>query len=429
MGVDVARGLAVIGMIGAHIGVTESFDWARIDSWTGLVVGRSSILFAIVAGISIALLTGGSAGIGDRDIRSVRLLLVGRGTAVFLIGVVLEMLGTAVNVILTFYGVLFIAAIPLLRWRRRRLLLAAVGLALLGPIAQGLLLILTPAASGAGAALLLFNSYSLPVWLSMLMLGLAIGRSRLDRRRTAVALLLFGALASGVGYGVSAVATSSAATGSSSASTAASSSSSVAEPQSVSPEEVDFTGLVCEVDSDGWVQCLPETASESDGESSDSLSGSNGSDRSGEPTFLDDYIDKLVQADPIPDLFIAALDSTPHSGGSGEIVGSGGFGVAVIALCLLISRSLRWVLLPVAALGSMPLSAYSAHVVVIFIVTGRGWSAQDNSFWLCLTVGLLVASSAWTHFFGRGPLERLVGRVSAAFADTAARGRTVTVTE
>ncbi|BDZ43068.1 hypothetical protein GCM10025865_23670 [Paraoerskovia sediminicola] len=58
VGLDVARGLAVLGMFAAHVGVVEG---ARGAGWLTIADGRSSILFAVVAGISIALVTGGAA--------------------------------------------------------------------------------------------------------------------------------------------------------------------------------------------------------------------------------------------------------------------------------------------------------------------------------------------------------------------------------
>jgi uncharacterized membrane protein YeiB len=414
MGVDVARGLAVIGMVGAHVGVTEYFDWARVETWTDLVNGRSAILFAIVAGISIALSTGGSAGIGDRDIRSVRLGLVGRGAAVFLIGVVLELLGTGVDIILTLYGLLFIAVIPLLRWRRRRLLLTAAGIALLGPAVFALQPIVAPTATGHGIDLVFQSTYSVPVWLSLLMVGLALGRSRLDRPKTAVALLVLGVLTSAVGYGAEALAAPIA-----EARPAVVSSSSADGTFAVSPEDVDFDGLLCDVPSDGWVSCYPESsvASTSGSAGSDAGSGSSASSPLGDPFAI------AWESGLLTEVLLHGLDASEHSGGTAEILGSGGFGVAVLAICLLLSRPLRWVLLPIAALGSMPLSAYSAHIVVILVVAGTAGTSTDNSFWLALTGGLLVATTAWTHFFGRGPLERLVGRVSAAFADPASGHR------
>ncbi|GMA28055.1 heparan-alpha-glucosaminide N-acetyltransferase domain-containing protein [Arenivirga flava] len=116
MGIDVARGLAALGMVGAHVGIAETFDWARVETWLDVVHGRSSVLFAIVAGISIALVTGRTRRPALEELPALRLRLLGRGAVVFAIGVALELLNTGIAVILTVYGVLFVAVIPFLRW-------------------------------------------------------------------------------------------------------------------------------------------------------------------------------------------------------------------------------------------------------------------------------------------------------------------------
>ena len=72
-GVDLARGLAVLGMLAAHLLVIERFDPTRPGTWVDVVNGRSSILFATLAGVSIALLSAepGSSGTRPRRGRAV----------------------------------------------------------------------------------------------------------------------------------------------------------------------------------------------------------------------------------------------------------------------------------------------------------------------------------------------------------------------
>ena len=49
-GVDLARGLAVIGMLAAHLLTIDAFDAGRPETWIDIANGRSSILFATLAG-------------------------------------------------------------------------------------------------------------------------------------------------------------------------------------------------------------------------------------------------------------------------------------------------------------------------------------------------------------------------------------------
>ena len=53
-----------------------------------------------------------------------------------------------------------------------------------------------------------------------------------------------------------------------------------------------------------------------------------------------------------------------HTSGIGEVVGSGGFAIAVIGLCVLVtSTPLTWVVLPLRAVGAMALTAYSGQLI------------------------------------------------------------------
>ena len=58
-GLDLARGLAVIGMLAAHLFTLPEIDWTDPVTWGGIVGGRSSILFATLAGVSISIVTAG----------------------------------------------------------------------------------------------------------------------------------------------------------------------------------------------------------------------------------------------------------------------------------------------------------------------------------------------------------------------------------
>ena len=202
-GLDLARGLAVLGMFAAHfrLGGDLSADPA---TWAGVVNGRSSILFATLAGISVALMTGRSRPPEGLDLARARLRIFIRALWVFAIGWALEQLDTFVAVILGVYAVLFVLVLPFVRWPVRRLLALAAVVAVLGP---PLLVVLGQAMTAAGAAktpaafLIVTGFYPALLWLAFVLVGLAVGRSDLTsggvRRRLAAA----GAAAVVVGYG------------------------------------------------------------------------------------------------------------------------------------------------------------------------------------------------------------------------------------
>ena len=370
LGLDVARGLAILGMAGAHIGETEAFEWTNPATWTDLVHGRSSILFALLAGVSIALMTGRSVLPERERLPSIRLNLVGRGAVIFLIGLALEMLNTPIAVILTLYGILYVAVIPFLRWRPWQLLLGAAVLALVGPALLAFLGAVMLHPFGTGIGFVLYGTYPITVWLALVLGGMALGRMHVERVRTAVIVLAVGIVLAVVGYGLGGIGQAAGLT---------------------TPAEDSSSSFV---------------------DSSFSESSFDGSMPSG----WEGYPRALEASDPLGSVLAAVFAVEPHSGGTAEVLGSGGFALTVIALCLLLSRPLRWPLLPLGALGSMPLTAYSAHVLSIMLFGGPGGFFSSNDFWAASAIGLLVVTTLWSMFFGRGPLERLVGRGAAAMA-------------
>ena len=374
LGLDVARGLAILGMAGAHIGETEAFDWLDPSTWTDLVHGRSSILFALLAGISIALMTG-RGNLPERErIPGIRLNLIGRGAVIFVIGLALEMLNTPIAVILTLYGLLYVAVIPFLRWRPWQLLTGAAMLALLGPALLAFLNAVMLNPYGAGIGFVLYGTYPITVWMALVLAGMALGRLHVGRLRTAVVALGIGLALMVVGYGLGGIGQAAGLTG-------------------------------------GFGTSM-SGADISSGGGSSIIDGGSGTVPSG----WESYPQALAESDPLRAVLAAVFAVDPHSGGTAEILGSGGFALVIIALCLLLSRPLRWVLLPLGALGSMPLSAYSAHVLSIVLVGGPGAFFSSNAFWAVSAIGLLLVTTLWSMFFGRGPLERLVGRGAVAMA-------------
>lgn len=421
MGLDVARALAVLGMVGAHIGSAPNFDFARPETWGGIVHGRSSILFAVLAGVSIALMSGRTRIPEPERMPGIRLNLVGRGAAIFLIGIALELLGTPIAVILTVYGLLYVAAIPFLRWRPSSLLVASGVLAILGPPLLAGLQVVTLGSSGPGVALVVFGTYPITVWMAFVLAGMAIGRMPLDRVRTAAWMLLAGVLISVAGYGMGAAGAALSTTHVPTGGSVSGSSSSWVDPTAqegifgVPADELDFTGMLCD-SVDGYISCSSVT--EDEGAAMEIKKNEAGP---GEPApGWAGYPHRVAQL--YPDIMMVGqiFAVEPHTGGVAEVLGSGGFAVAVIALCLLASRPLRWALVPLAALGSMPLSAYTGHIIAIVVLAGPQDILSDPAAWAWFSLMLVITATLWAMFFGRGPLERLVGRAAKAMASVPA---------
>lgn len=328
-GIDLARALAVLGMFAAHLIALPLPEVGDPATWIGLAGGRSSILFATLAGVSLALITGGSAPLSGPALTTARLRIVVRAAVLWLIGVGLIATAVPVYVILPAYAILFVLALPLLPLGVRTLWMLAGAGALILPWAQPFwnALPIWQGSSGHDLALLLGWNYPFTLWIVFLLAGLAVGRSALRSLRTQWMLLVGGLLA----VAVALVADASVA---------------------VDPES--YAGMV-------WT-------------------------------------------------------SAEHSGGILEVVGSGGGAVATIGACLLLCRTpASAVLLPLRAVGAMPLTAYVGQLVVWAIIAATVLGEVDDlagfralsPFWP-FVLGTVILCTLWALIWGRGPLERLV---------------------
>ena len=202
-GVDVAPGLAVLGMMSAHVGVAGPELWST-DGWLGIADGRSAALFAVLAGVSIALLSGGPVPPEGVAAGRARVRVLVRGAVLLLLGTVLTALGTPIAVILPSYGVLFALTLPALRLPPAALATLAAAVAVGGP---ALCFPLVSALTAAGNPptglldLLIDGYYPAMIWMAYVLTGLAVGRSDLRSGRLRGRLLVTGVVLAVVGYG------------------------------------------------------------------------------------------------------------------------------------------------------------------------------------------------------------------------------------
>jgi uncharacterized membrane protein YeiB len=335
-GLDVARGLAVLGMFGAHLGDTGRLGWDPV-TWRALVDGRSSILFATLAGVSIALLSGGRTPATGAQLARARTRILVRAAWVFAIGGVLELLDTFVAIILGVYAVLFVLALPFLRWPPGRLLLTAGVVALAGPpltLWVGQYATARDEDGNAFTFLLFTGYYPAAVWLAFVLVGLAVGRLDLRAARVRAGLVGGGIAAAVPGY------------------------------------------------LGGWLSTRQLAPGQE-------LAG------------IETGFGSVAEWDPA---WFAGAE--PHSSTTFEVVGSGGVAVAVIGLCLLAADLLPRLLYPLASVGALALSVYTAQIVVIRVLEVD--SSDDWGTWVRFTVTALLLASVWRLRLGRGPLERLL---------------------
>jgi len=200
-GVDVARGLAILGMFVAHA-------IPRANEAELVVDGRSSILFATLAGISLGIMTG-----LERPTESGRrahrvMSIVARAMILFLLGIALGALDSGIAIILEYYAFMFLLLTPALFLPRWALGLVAAGLAVIAPaLAAATDDVSLPVDSLAYFLqyYLLIGSYPALVWLPFLLVGLIAARSGLGRAKTQLWMMVAGVIFSVLGYGAAPV--------------------------------------------------------------------------------------------------------------------------------------------------------------------------------------------------------------------------------
>ncbi|MFJ8313934.1 MULTISPECIES: heparan-alpha-glucosaminide N-acetyltransferase domain-containing protein [unclassified Streptomyces] len=189
MGLDVARGLAVVGMFAVHVGPVAYRSGAGY--FLIAAQGRSSALFVLVAGCSLAVARERASACPAAVL--LRRTVI-RCVCLLVLGLCLATLRTGFFVILSFYAVYFLAVEPFLRLGTRLLAVAAAGVILgpvlsyvLGPLlgfrtaGRGAAPDLSDLTSWAGVArtldqLLLTGAYPALTYLPYLLVGLALGR-------------------------------------------------------------------------------------------------------------------------------------------------------------------------------------------------------------------------------------------------------------
>lgn len=339
-GVDAARAAALIGMFATH---TLPLRDPEGESVTGLVAdGRASALFAVLAGVGIVLSAGrpGGGHLADGAALAVRGLLVG------VLGLALVGLRPPVYVILAYYGLLFVVAIPLLRLPAAAL---AAGAVVLGAVTPALSHLLRTGLSdgpvpqpGLGAladpgdlivTLGLTGNYPVLTWTTYLLAGMAVGR--LDLRSTRVAT---GLLGGGVALAVLATV--------------------------VSRVLVDRAPL-------------EESA----------------------------FLERQYGSPPTDTWWWLVVD-LPHSGTPFDLAHTVGSALAVLGLMLLLARWSRALVWVPAAVGSVPLTLYTLHVVALAVYPARG--DGRGTVLLAHLAGAVVIGVLLRAAGRRGPLEFVV---------------------
>lgn len=359
VGVDVARCLALLGMVATHV-LDERDPDGSLTTAQWLAGGRASALFAVLAGVSLALL----ARRRNEGSLVVRALLVAG------LGLGLGELDTGIAVILTYYGVLFLLAVPFVRLPARVLLPLAAAWVAAGPVLSQVVRprlrerrFASPSFEsvtdpGPLVGELLFTGYYPAVpWLAYVLLGLALGKVDLRQRRVQARLSVLGA--------VTAVAAT----------------------------------LVSR-----WLTTRDAVAERL-------LEGAPpGQDIDG---LLDQVSRGMFGQTPVDGSWAWLLVVAPHSSTPFDLAQTMGSAALVLGLCLLAAGSLgrfgRRALAVLFGAGTMTLTLYSLHVVMR---TEEVWPAEETGSFRTHVLVLTAIGAVFVALGRRGPLEWVVARVS-----------------
>lgn len=354
--VDVARGVALIGMMLVHVGPRGEFGEAPPlgDIVAG---GRAAPLFAMLAGVALTLVhrrdPDGAGSVRATVVRCVLLIALGLG-----LGSIDDM---PAFIILAFYGLMIVVAMPFRSLSTRVLAIVALAWIALAPVLLIGVQVLhdpvplrqpelsqLPNPLDLLAELIVWGAYPAGVWMAYLLVGLLVGR--LDLRRSDIAWRL-------AGVGAALVAST------------------------VSLAYVLFsTGAMDDRHALGW------------------------------PVLFSQRVYPYEEARWGDLLLLGVHSSTPLN-----VISSIGSALLVIGLCAAVVRA-PWaelLILPLRAAGSMTLTLYTIHVLWFW----RATSAADApallapgsyQHWLLQVVVLCTAAMIWRQLVGRGPLEWLM---------------------
>lgn len=364
-GIDVARAVAVLAMIVLHVLPPATESGQMTVPWR-LSVWNAAALFALISGVSLGLSTG-RAPVRGRAWRVAAAAVLVRAAIIGAVGLLLGYLmppeAVRAIIVLPFFAVLFVLAIPLLALPVRRLIplagILAVGVPLLSHVVRAWMPspwlvnptvadLLNRPAHLAGE-LLLTGVYPALPYLAYVCVGLAIGRSTLSSPRVQLALIASGiALAALTGV--------------------------------VSRLLMDLGGLEAILHDDAGLARLTDPIDDL------LVWGASGTVPTTSPWWL---------------AVLAPNSATPF-----DLLFTIGVSTAIVGACLMLARLIPRLLSPLATFGSMTLTVYCLHVALLAapVLWLVGSTAE-----LVINVGVLFAFALlWRARFERGPLEQVV---------------------
>jgi uncharacterized membrane protein len=368
VGVDATRGVALLGMMAVHALISWD-DEGQPTAMYSLSAGRASAVFAVLAGVGIAFLTGRRRVEFGRPARRALALLSARAAVIGVIGLALGYADSDIAmVILPYYAVLFLIAVPLVLLPTPALVALGTAVATGIPFLSHVVRADLPSTTGVNHSfvdlftdpvgmlqeLLLTGEYPALPWATYVCAGIVVGRLRLQSSKTAAGLLVGGA--------------------------------------AVAVAPVALSALLL-----GPMGGLVRLRAAGTGDEDITV-----------PDILTFGADGVTPTNTTWWLAVQA----PHTGTPLDLLHTTGTAVALLGALLLLGHvttpvlrtAIDFVLAPLAAAGSMTLTLYTAHIM--FMNSPLDDFDATPGYILQAVVALLFAL-AWRQAVGRGPLEAL----------------------
>jgi uncharacterized membrane protein len=379
VGLDVARCLALLGMVATHVLTPRGPD-GDLALPQAIAGGRAAALFAVLAGVTLALITGRREPVVGRERAARSLGIAVRALLIALLGLYLGALGSGLAIILTYYGVLFLLGLPFVGLRAPALFgLAGAWLVVAPVVSQVVRPELPPrgfasptfdqlAEPGHLLSELMFTGYYPVVpWLAYLLAGMALGRLDLANRAVQWWITGAGATLALVSFVASRILTGS-------------------------------VGIA------------------------EDLAGSPGAPAATGPALLQEIAGGMFGTTPTGGPWEWLLVVAPHSATPFDLAHTIGTSYLVIGASLLLvgvlTTSRRRAVAIAFGAGTMTLSLYTLHVVMR---TPAVLPEETPSSFPLHVVALLTIGGLYVYGRRRGPLEWVVASTSARAAEQVRR--------
>ncbi|MFF0904400.1 UNVERIFIED_CONTAM: heparan-alpha-glucosaminide N-acetyltransferase domain-containing protein [Kocuria sp. CPCC 205316] len=209
-GIDAARGLALVGLMSVQI-LPDHDPGTQAPTWTNLIFSEASaVLFTLLAGVGLALGSGGRFPHRGRWLAADRVGVAVRAVLIAVVGLGIGALmpeDAPADNILIYCGVFFVLAIPFLHLSATALFACAAVFWMVGPLLMPALTDVLPAHSsshlswadvvdepgGTVSQLLVTGTYPALSYMTCLLVGLGVGRVQLRDTGIQVRLLAVGA--------------------------------------------------------------------------------------------------------------------------------------------------------------------------------------------------------------------------------------------